>query len=71
MRKIKPVLVEHKHKKRAFYFKDLFSCTHVFLRVGGIKKALERPYTGPQIINRVSDRVFNIIVIRYQGQHSH
>ncbi|KYQ53646.1 hypothetical protein ALC60_03311, partial [Trachymyrmex zeteki] len=61
MRKVKPVPVEHRHKKRAFVFKNLFSCTHVFLRVGATKKALERPYTGPhKIINRISDRVFDI-----------
>jgi len=63
MRKIKPVPVEHKHKKRAFVFKDLTSCTHVFLRVGGVKKSLERPYTGPhRVIKRVSDRIFDIDV---------
>ncbi|KAG5327550.1 TF211 protein, partial [Pseudoatta argentina] len=62
MRKVKPISVEH--KKRAFVFKDLYSCFHVFLRrVGGTKKALERPYTGPhKIVNRVSDRVFDIDV---------
>ncbi|XP_011067895.1 PREDICTED: uncharacterized protein LOC105154233 [Acromyrmex echinatior] len=61
MRKIKSISVEH--KKRAFVFKDLYSCSHVFLWVGGTKKALERPYTGPhKIVNRVSDRVFDIDV---------
>ena len=63
MRKVKPISIEHKHKKRAFVFKNLYSCSHVFLRVGGTKRALERPYTGPhKIINRVSDRVFDIEV---------
>lgn len=63
VRKVKPISIEHKHKKRAFVFKDLYSCSYVFLRVGGIKRSLERPYTGPhKIINRVSDRVFDIIV---------
>jgi cleavage and polyadenylation specificity factor subunit 1 len=63
MRKVKPVPVEHRHKKRAFVFKDLYTCTHVFLRVGGIKRSLERPYTGPhRVIERVSDRVFDVDV---------
>jgi hypothetical protein len=63
MRKVKPVPVEHKYKKRAFCFKNLNSCSHVFLRVGATKKALERPYTGPhRIIKRVSDRIFDIDV---------
>ena len=35
----------------------------LFLRVGGTKRALERPYIGPhKVINRVSDRVFDIDV---------
>lgn len=60
MRQIRPVPVAHKYKKRIFYFKDLYNCTHVFLR-NMAKKALERPYTGPhKILKRVSDRVFDI-----------
>lgn len=60
MRQVRPVPVLHKHKKRAFYFKDLHNCTHVFLR-NMAKKALERPYTGPhKILQRVSEHVFNI-----------
>lgn len=60
MRQVRPVPVLHKHKKRAFYFKNLHNCTHVFLR-NMAKKALERPYTGPhKVLQRVSDRVFNI-----------
>ena len=47
MREVKPVPTAHKYKKRAFYFKDLDSCTHVFLSTGATKKPLERPYTGP------------------------
>ncbi|XP_011068811.1 PREDICTED: uncharacterized protein LOC105154786 [Acromyrmex echinatior] len=70
MRKVKPISIEHKHKKRAFVFKDLYSCSHVFLRVGGTKRTLERPYTGPhKVINRyVSNRVFGIEV--NGAQHS-
>ncbi|KMQ82947.1 gag-pol protein [Lasius niger] len=39
MRQVRPVPVAHKHKKRVFYFKDLYNCTHVFLR-NVAKKAL-------------------------------
>ncbi|KYN22084.1 hypothetical protein ALC57_05502 [Trachymyrmex cornetzi] len=46
MRECKPVPVTHKYKKRAFYYKDLASCTHVFLR-NDAKRALERLYSGP------------------------
>ena len=52
--------LSHKHKKRAFYFKDLYNCTHVFLR-NVAKRALERPYTDThKAIQRISERVFNV-----------
>ena len=61
MREVKAVPVEHRYKKKAFFFKDLHTCSHVFKRVGGVKKSLERPYTGPhKVLNRILDRVFEI-----------
>ena len=63
MREIKPVPVGHKYKKKIFLYKDLKSCTHVFMRVGAVKRSLERPYTGPhRIVNRTSDRIYEIDV---------
>lgn len=44
MRKVKPVPVVQKYKLYVFVFKELASCSHVFLRVN-TKKSLERPYT--------------------------
>ena len=32
MRQVKPVLVAQKYKRNAFVFKELSSCSHVFLR---------------------------------------
>ena len=43
IRAVKPIPVGHKHKNRIFLHKDLNSCTHVFLRVGMMRKSLERP----------------------------
>lgn len=64
MRNVKAVHpVAHHHKKRAFCHKELHTCSHVFMRVNGVKKSLERPYTGPhRILERTSDRVFKICV---------
>ncbi|KZC05871.1 hypothetical protein WN55_06660 [Dufourea novaeangliae] len=60
MRTVRLVTVAHKYAKRAFFFKELQNCTHVYVR-NMAKKALERPYSGlHQILQRVSDRVFNI-----------
>ena len=62
MRKIKPVPIGHKYKRKPFLFKDLASCTHVFLR-NYAKKSLERPYSGPhKVLNRTSERVYEIDV---------
>lgn len=62
MRLVRPVPVAHKYKTRAFVFKELHSCSHVFLR-NMVKNSLERPYTGPhKVLQRVSERVFKIEV---------
>ena len=62
MCRIKPIQAAHKYKRKAFVFKDLNNSTHLFLR-NPVKKALERPYTGPhKILNKTSDRVFEIEV---------
>ena len=53
----------HSNSKSAFVHKDLQTSTHVFIRSDHVKKPLEAPYTGPhEIINRLSDRVYNINV---------
>lgn len=60
MRLIRPVPVAHKSKKRAFYYKDLHTCSHVFMRKIA-KKGLERPYSGPhKVIRRISERIFEV-----------
>ncbi|XP_076285554.1 uncharacterized protein LOC143211608 [Lasioglossum baleicum] len=62
MRQVRPVPAAHHNKKRAFIFKSLYQCSHVFMR-NMAKKALERPYSGPhRVLSRPSDRVFQIDV---------
>ena len=62
IRKVKPIPISQKYKHKVFVFKELNSCSHVFLRHHA-KKALERPYTGPhKVLSRVSDRVYEIDV---------
>ncbi|XP_043463992.1 uncharacterized protein LOC122499609 [Leptopilina heterotoma] len=63
MRLVKPVPVTHKHKRKIFVFKDMYSCSHVFLKSAPVKKSLESPYSGPhKVVDRTSDRVFEIEV---------
>ena len=59
MRYVRPVPVAHRHKRRAFFFKKLHSCTYIFLKVPEPK----RPYTGPhKVLERTSVRVYLIEV---------
>ncbi|XP_029158465.1 uncharacterized protein LOC114930794 [Nylanderia fulva] len=61
MRKIRPTPPAHHIRPRVFSYKDLFSCSHVFVRVDAVKKPLDCPHEGPyEIIERISDRVFKL-----------
>lgn len=63
MRQVKPVPVGQRHKRSVFLFKDIHTCTHVFLRAGIDRKTLERPYSGPyKVLSRPSDRTLEINV---------
>lgn len=63
MRAVRPAPVEHRHKRKIFFHKDLYSCSHVFLTVGTIKKSLEFPYSGPhKVLNRINEKIFEIEV---------
>ncbi|XP_033212473.1 uncharacterized protein LOC117170061 [Belonocnema kinseyi] len=62
IRKLKPIPVAQQYKIKPFLYKELKSCPRVFLRLGA-RKSLERSYRGPhKIINRTSDRVYEIDV---------
>lgn len=59
IRKVRPTPTAHHTKSRFFILKDLYTCTHVFVRIDAVRKPLDPPYTGPhEIVNRINDRVF-------------
>ncbi|XP_058810206.1 uncharacterized protein LOC131675295 [Phymastichus coffea] len=63
MHNVRPIPVAHKHKFRAFFFKDLHTCTHAWLLTAAVKKPLERPYTGShKILERINDLNYKIEV---------
>ncbi|XP_011169943.1 uncharacterized protein LOC105202947 [Solenopsis invicta] len=63
MRQVKPVPAAHHHKQRAFFFKELNSCSYVFLSNDAVRKPLERPYSGPfKVLQRNSKKVYTIEV---------
>lgn len=63
MQQIRPRPTAHHIRNKTFVYKDLYTCTHVFLRDDTVRRPLEQPYSGPhRIIKRISDRVFSINV---------
>lgn len=63
MRNLKPAPASHHCKTKTFCHKDLYTCSHVFLRQDSTRKGLDPPYSGPhKVIKRRDDRVFEIDV---------
>lgn len=61
MRRVRSTATVHHNKPRAFILKNLYTCSHVFVRVDAVKKPLDCPYEGPyKVISRPSDRVFKL-----------
>lgn len=59
MRGLRPTPTAHHNRARPFVLKDMFTCSHVFLRCDGIRANLDPPYQGPyRVIKRIDDRVF-------------
>lgn len=63
IRKVRPSPSAHHISPRAFSYKELHSCTHVFVRVDASKRPFDRPYEGPfEVMERLSDRVYKVKV---------
>ena len=61
MRQLRAQPTAHHIKPRLFQYKDLQSCSHVFIREDAVKKPLQAPYNGPyKVMKRFSDRLFAI-----------
>ena len=58
-----PIPVEHQGNRKIFVFKELSTCSHVFLRVGAARKSLNPSYSGThKVLNRITDRIIEIDV---------
>lgn len=60
--KIRPVPTRHHSKNKMFVFKDLATCSHVFLREDALRGSLQPAYTGPYEVLKRRDKFFTISV---------
>ncbi|GAB1862847.1 Galactose-1-phosphate uridylyltransferase [Camponotus japonicus] len=61
MRNIKSQPTAHHHKKTPFFHKNLYDCSHVWIRDDSVRKPLQPPYSGPfPIVNRINDYLFAV-----------
>jgi len=69
IRKIKSRPTAHYCNKTPFHHKNLFDCTHIWVRDDSVRKAFQPPYSGPfPMINRINDNLFTIEISRYRGK---
>ncbi|UYV82299.1 hypothetical protein LAZ67_21001652 [Cordylochernes scorpioides] len=57
---LKPKLTRHNTSPKIFVFKDLETCSHVFLKTCRVRKSLEPAYEGPFKVTSRTDKYFSI-----------
>lgn len=58
--KLQPVPTSNHNKQKTFIYKDLATCSHVFLREDALRGSLQPAYTGPYEVLDRSDKTFKI-----------
>ncbi|GFV79944.1 uncharacterized protein TNCV_1217121 [Trichonephila clavipes] len=62
MDELKPTKSSPPKSQKIFVYKDLKSCTHVFVRVDRVRKALEPPYDGSFPVKERYEKYFTMII---------
>lgn len=60
MDKVKPVPFNHHSKQKPFVFKDLKTCSHVFVRTDSVRHSLQQPYHGPYEVVKRADKMYTV-----------
>lgn len=60
--KLRPVPAARHNKDKIFIYKELTSCSHVFLRDDTLRGSLQPPYSGPYEVLDRSDKTFKVLV---------
>lgn len=67
MSKLRPTPTSNHSKGIVFVQQQLSTCSHVFVKVGGIKPPLSQPYDGPYPVVRRKKKVF---IVDVKGKHA-
>lgn len=59
---LRPYQSKFKCKQKIFVPKDLYTCSHVFLRIDRVKKPLEPPYEGPFFVLQRNPKYFILLI---------
>lgn len=59
---LQPVPATNNSTERPFMFKDLRSCSQVFVRTDAVKKSLQSPYEGPFEVTNRSEKYFTLMI---------
>ncbi|GBN79911.1 hypothetical protein AVEN_64592-1 [Araneus ventricosus] len=62
MEELKPMPSTTVKHQTLFVHKDLRSCSHVFVRIDRVKKALKPPYEGPCVVVERFEKYFTVFV---------
>ena len=60
MANLKPVPFHNHSSQKTFVFKDLRTCSHVFVRTDSSHRSLQQPFHGPYKVERRTDKVFTL-----------
>lgn len=64
--RLRPVPTRHHTSRKVFVFKDLATCSHVFLREDVLRGSLQPAYTGPHEVLKRNTKFFKI---RFRGNN--
>ncbi|GFQ90542.1 transposon Ty3-I Gag-Pol polyprotein [Trichonephila clavata] len=59
---LRRVLASHLTKQKPFIFRDLATCTHVFVRTDSVRTSLQPPYEGPYPVIKRYAKYFDISI---------
>ena len=60
MRALRPISTKRHGEATTFIYKDLKTCSHVFVRYDAVRKPLQSPYDGPFLVKNRNDKAFDV-----------